>query len=72
VAVAGWGLEDDHASLEDFDWSLLRTETESILGLARTLEPWVVLGSAHRLSDTNKPHNCPYVISPEGKRGFHE
>jgi predicted amidohydrolase len=26
-----------------------------------------VLGSIHRLSGINKPHNCLYVINPEGK-----
>ena len=57
----------DHKSLKDFDWGLLRSETESVLALARELKVWVVLGSTHRLSGGHKPHNCLYVISPAGK-----
>jgi deaminated glutathione amidase len=57
----------DHASLENLDWDLLRTETESILALAARLKMWVVLGTAHRLTAPNKPHNSLYVINPEGR-----
>lgn len=57
----------DHGSLEEFPWDVQRDELESILGLARELEQWVVLGAAHRLSGDNKPHNSLYVIHPEGK-----
>ena len=28
---------------------------------------WVVLGSAHRLSDSHKPHNSLYIISDAGR-----
>jgi predicted amidohydrolase len=31
------------------------------------LKVWVVLGSTHRLTGDHKPHNCLYVISPEGR-----
>jgi predicted amidohydrolase len=57
----------DHKSLDDFDWDLLRTETESVLALARELKLWVVVGSTHRLSAGHKPLNSLYVVSPEGK-----
>ncbi len=57
----------DHKSLDGFDWDLLRTETESIVALAGKLRMWVVLGSMHRLTGDHKPHNCLYVIVPEGK-----
>src|SRR5262249_5965572 len=57
----------DLPSVDELDWNVLHGETESILALARELKVWVVLGSPHRLSDGHKPHNCLYVISPEGK-----
>jgi deaminated glutathione amidase len=57
----------DHPSLENFDWDLLRAETESILALARELGLWVVLGSTHPLTGAHKPHNSLYVITPEGR-----
>jgi predicted amidohydrolase len=28
---------------------------------------WVVLGSIHRLTPPHKPHNCLYLIGPDGK-----
>jgi predicted amidohydrolase len=56
----------DIPSVDDLDWDALHHETGSILALARELKLWVVLGSTHRLSGGHKPHNCLYVISPEG------
>jgi predicted amidohydrolase len=49
------------------DWNQVRTETESILNLARQLRLWVILGSAHPLTGRHKPHNCLYAISPAGR-----
>jgi predicted amidohydrolase len=57
----------DIPSTEDLDWHALDAQTEAILDLARELRVWVVLGSTHRLSGENKPHNCLYVINAEGK-----
>lgn len=57
----------DFASLEGFDWSLLRECTEEVLNLARELRIWVVLGSSHRLTGTNKPHNSLYIINDHGE-----
>jgi predicted amidohydrolase len=56
----------DLPSIRDLDWEALHSETETILALARERKVWVVLGSTHRLSGDHKPHNCLYVISPEG------
>ena len=56
----------DLPSIEDLDWEALHRETEAILALARELGVWVVLGSTHRLSGDHRPHNCLYVIGPEG------
>jgi predicted amidohydrolase len=57
----------DLPSIDEMDWEALHEETEAVLALARVLEVWVVLGSTHRLSGENRPHNCLYVISPEGR-----
>lgn len=57
----------DFESFDDFDWSLLKTKTREIIQLAGELKLWVVLGSAHPLTPPLKPHNCLYLISPEGK-----
>lgn len=57
----------DCKSFKDFDWNRHRAELESILALAKQLHLWVVLGSSHQLTGSNKPHNCLYVLSPEGK-----
>jgi predicted amidohydrolase len=57
----------DFPSFDDYDWTLLRQETEKIMALAGELGLWVVLGSTHPLTPPNKPHNCLYLIGPEGK-----
>ncbi len=57
----------DFESFDGFDWDLLKSETESIMSLAGQLRIWVVLGSTHRLSGANKPHNSLYLINPEGQ-----
>ena len=57
----------DFDSFEDYDWTLLRKETERIMVLAGELGVWVVLGSTHPLTPPNKPHNCLYLINSEGK-----
>jgi predicted amidohydrolase len=57
----------DMMSLKDFDWNELHRLTDSVMSLAKKLDIWVILGSMHRLSGNNKPHNCLYVINPEGK-----
>jgi predicted amidohydrolase len=57
----------DFASFNGYDWGLLKNETLKILDLAGRLGLWVVLGSTHPLTEPNKPHNCLYLISNEGK-----
>jgi predicted amidohydrolase len=57
----------DMETLDDFDWKMLRQATDSILTLARTYKTWIILGSIHPLSEGNKPHNCLYLINPEGE-----
>ncbi len=57
----------DFQTLDNFNWDELHRLTDSVLLLADKLDIWVILGSLHKLSDNNKPHNSLYVITPEGK-----
>jgi len=57
----------DFQTLDNFNWDELHRLTDSVLLLADKLNIWVILGSLHKLSDNNKPHNSLYVITPEGK-----
>jgi len=65
-ALSGYAGKD-FETLNGFNWRLLREETETIMSLAAKLKLWVVLGSTHRLTGPNKPHNSLYLISPQGK-----
>ena len=57
----------NHDTLDGFDWDLLRAKTQEIIALAGTLKLWVVLGSMHQLTPPSKPHNCLYLINPDGR-----
>ena len=57
----------DIPSFEGFDWQALRSETLEIMDLARENNIWIILGSAHYISDEEKPLNSLYIISNEGK-----
>jgi len=57
----------DIPSFRDYDWESLRKETNEIMSLAKENNIWVVLGSAHYISEAEKPLNCLYVISNEGR-----
>jgi predicted amidohydrolase len=57
----------DFESFVGFDWERLGAATAEIAAHARQLRLWVVLGSAHRLSGSHKPHNSLYVISDAGQ-----
>jgi len=65
-ALSGYGGHD-FETLNGFDWDLLRKETRDILAVAGRLGIWVVLPSMHQLSEPNKPHNCLYLITAEGR-----
>ncbi len=57
----------DMPSLDNFNWDDLFWATDSVISLAKELKVWVVLGSIHQLSGSNKPHNSLYVINPDGE-----
>ena len=65
-ALSGYASVD-FESFADYKWDLLKDKTLEVIDLAGQLKVWVVLGSSHRLTEPNKPHNSLYLISPEGK-----
>jgi predicted amidohydrolase len=66
LALSGYaGAEFD--SIDELDWDELRDATDQIMARARQKKIWVILGSTHRLSGRNKPHNSLYIINPEGR-----
>lgn len=65
-ALSGY-VGTDFPSFDGYDWDLLKEETQQIMAIAAKLGLWVVLGSTHRLTEPNKPHNSLYLISPGGK-----
>ena len=65
-ALSGYASVD-FESFDGFDWDLLKEETKKIIALASKNKIWVVLGSSHQLTEPNKPHNCLYLIGPDGK-----
>lgn len=52
---------------EKVDWKLNKLELEKIARLAGELKIWTILGSNHKLSHPNRPHNSLYVISDTGE-----
>jgi len=65
-ALSGY-VGTDFPNFDGYDWALLGSETEKIVDMAAELGIWVVLGSTHRLTPPNKPHNSLYLISPKGR-----
>jgi predicted amidohydrolase len=65
-ALSGYASVD-FESFANYNWDLLKTKTLEIIDLAGQLKLWVVLGSSHRLTEPNRPHNSLYLISSEGK-----
>ncbi len=64
-ALSGY-VGTDFPEFDGYDWELLKEQTRKIMDLAERLNIWVVLGSTHRLTAPNKPHNSLYLINPKG------
>ena len=64
-ALSGYANEQIH-SWADVDWDTIGKEVDEIVALAGELGVWVVLGSAHALTEPHRPHNSMYVISQDG------
>jgi|TARA_R110001583_G_scaffold32107_6_gene109936 predicted amidohydrolase len=52
---------------QNFDWETHETELRRIAALCARLNIFAVVGGAHRLSQTDRPHNSLYIISSEGE-----
>lgn len=57
----------DIADTAAIDWDELAAATRDVQDAAKTHRQWVLLGSTHKLSGRNKPHNCVYVVDPKGR-----
>jgi predicted amidohydrolase len=57
----------DFASFEGYHWDLLKQCAQKILDLAKALDIWIILGSSHQLTGTNKPRNSLYIIDNGGR-----
>jgi predicted amidohydrolase len=65
-ALSGYASVD-FPSHENYNWPLLRSETEKVMASVAKNKVYVVLGSAHQLTPPNLPHNSLYLIGPDGK-----
>lgn len=65
-ALSGY-VKAQIASWDSVDWDVLRRALETVMGEAARLKLWVVLGSNHRLTPPNRPHNSLHVIGPDGR-----
>ena len=65
-ALSGY-VGTDFPNFYRYDWNLLKAEMQKIMSLAAELGLWIVLGSTHKLTEPNKPHNSLYLINPKGK-----
>ncbi len=65
-ALSGY-VGTDFPNFDNYDWELLKKETLKIMALAAEHKIWVALGSTHRLTEPNKPHNSMYLINPKGE-----
>lgn len=54
-------------SWDEVNWDDVSSELQNIMDLAKQLDIWVAVGSAHPLTPPNRPHNSLYIISDEGK-----
>jgi len=57
----------DIASYRGYNWRQLEKSTRQVLALAAELRVWVLLGSAHRLTGKNKPHDSVYIVNNRGE-----
>ncbi len=65
-AASGYA-KSEISTWQDYPWEALRAMLESIQQQAQQLGLWVVVGSAHRLTAPNLPHNALYVFGPDGR-----
>ena len=57
----------DIATFGGYDWEKLRKSTRELMSVARRSGIRVVLGSTHYVSENDRPTNCLYIISKDGR-----
>jgi predicted amidohydrolase len=67
-ALSGYGKKvlTPFEQWRDEDWARLRQASDEIASLANELGLWVLIGSVHPLENGSRPHNCLYLIGPDG------
>ena len=65
-ALSGYAGSDFETNAS-IDWQGLASAVAQVAAVAASLQLWVILGSAHRLTPPHKPHNSLYIISDEGR-----
>ncbi len=57
----------DFPNFVDYNWDLLKTETEKIQQAAARNKIYVAFGSAHRINGSDKPYQSLYLVNPKGQ-----
>jgi predicted amidohydrolase len=67
-ALSGYGRKrlTPFEQWREADWTRLRQASDEIAVLAGQLGLWVLVGSVHPLENGSRPHNCLYLIGPDG------
>jgi predicted amidohydrolase len=65
TALSGYAGVDIR-SIRELNSDELKAATRDIMVAARKHKLWVILGSTHLLDEKTKPHNCLYIIGPDG------
>jgi predicted amidohydrolase len=65
-ALSGYVKTQIKKDWSGVDWDTVSDELEKTAAYSAELRIWTVLGSAHRLTAPNRPHNSLYVISETG------
>jgi predicted amidohydrolase len=56
----------DFPNFVDYDWDLLKMETEKIQQTAAKHKIYVAFGSAHRTKRSDRPYQSLYLVNPQG------
>jgi deaminated glutathione amidase len=57
----------DFPNFVDYNWDLLKAETEKIQQAAAKHKIYVAFGSAHRIMGSDKPYQSLYLVNPKGQ-----
>lgn len=68
-ALSGYAKSQiaDPSDWQTYDWSAQEAELRSIAALCGKLGIFAVIGGAHRLLETSRPHNSLYIVSADGE-----